>query len=551
MKAFIYFAVIVLFLVGCGSGGDNSIEEDTTKPIFSSPTTKSIIEGNIDILTVKATDEHNVTYSIVGGDDQSKVQIDSQSGILTFITEPDFENPVDLDANNIYVFIVGAEDNATNLQTQTITITITDNENDNGPVFVSQRAILSVENAQLDFSIDATGAIGYGISGEDSKRFDFNRSSGKLTFLNFIPDFENPSDADRNGIYEMDIFAISSNDINSTQALTITITDDTSDNSMEENRIKIYKTGADDGIIEGDPFGADRNFTAEIIGGDRVIYVGNRLWQDSAANIEVDYTFDEAQSYCSTLDYADKTDWRVPNRHEMYEIINYNLDNTYSTTRATIDDIFINSTNGTYRTSDNVLGHSGQVIYNEAFVVSFRSGASYSLDRGNKSAVRCVRGDTLIYNSAVNKDADEVFRDTKTGLQWAKPDGPESMADAKERCENLDFANYDDWRLPNISELHTIMPSTDIASGGYPYGKYFLLEDESVGPYLTSTKLKESDGKLVGRYIGNYWNYGVWSEEYNASTPSAPLGRDVQNDKTMLLDNSDSIYSYCVRGGYL
>ncbi len=543
-----YFSLILLFLIGCGGENSNKIEEDTKKPVFTSSSTKSVIEGTKEILTITATDENNITYRIIDGDDKDRVEIDSKTGILSFVTEPDFENPIDFDKNNIYIFTVGAEDNSTNLQTLAMVVTVTDNINDNGPQFLSESSFEIIENIQLNFSVDASGAVNYEIFGEDYKRFDFNSSTGKLTFLNFIPDFENPSDLDRNNIYKLEILAIDNNDINSTQTLIITVTDDTSDNSLQENRVKIYKTGADDGIVEGDAFGADRNFTQKIVGGDRVIEVGARIWQDSMDNTQASYTFGGAQTYCSNLNYAGETNWRTPNRHEIYEIINYDYNNTYSTTRATIDDIFINSTNGVYWTSENVLGHSGQVIYNEAFAVSFRSGLSHSWNRDTASYVRCVSGDILRYENYIEKGANDIYSDPKTGLQWAKAAGPESMTDAKNRCENLVFATYDDWRLPNISELHTVMPSTD-TSKGYPYGKHFLFKDlETVGPYISSTKLREGDGKYVGRYIGNYWNYGVWAVENNESTPQ---GRDVQNDKTVLLDNDDSIFSFCVRGGYL
>ena len=57
-------------------------------------------ENQTAVTTVHATDPDNgpvtpVVYSIVGGDDQLKFGIDAGTGVLTFITAPDFENPTD------------------------------------------------------------------------------------------------------------------------------------------------------------------------------------------------------------------------------------------------------------------------------------------------------------------------------------------------------------------------------------------------------------------------------------------------------------------------
>ncbi|ELR72035.1 cadherin domain secreted protein [Fulvivirga imtechensis AK7] len=65
------------------------------------------------VTTVTATDADtgsNLTFSIVGGEDQALFNIDATSGDLDFISVPDFANPADDDANNTYEVVVSASD---------------------------------------------------------------------------------------------------------------------------------------------------------------------------------------------------------------------------------------------------------------------------------------------------------------------------------------------------------------------------------------------------------------------------------------------------------
>jgi len=88
----------------------------------------SVAENTTAVTTVVATDADVsavITYSISGGADAAKFQIGPSSGVLSFVTAPDFEIPTDADTNNQYVVIVRASD-GTNTDTQTITVTVTD-----------------------------------------------------------------------------------------------------------------------------------------------------------------------------------------------------------------------------------------------------------------------------------------------------------------------------------------------------------------------------------------------------------------------------------------
>ncbi|RWB92768.1 MAG: hypothetical protein EOQ57_35760, partial [Mesorhizobium sp.] len=135
-------------IVSNGGGDDASID---------------LAENTTAVTTVTATDPDagdTLTYSIVGGFDANLFAIDSQSGALSFVTAPDFENP-NLNGgifDQFYQVVVQADDGHGGLDTQTITVTVT-NVNDNAPVFSSGTTANFAENGTgVAYDANATDA---------------------------------------------------------------------------------------------------------------------------------------------------------------------------------------------------------------------------------------------------------------------------------------------------------------------------------------------------------------------------------------------------------
>lgn len=193
----------------------------------------SVPENTTAVDDVDATDPEGktMTYSIAGGVDSGKFTIVPSTGVLTFITTPDYENPTDANLDNIYRAIVQVTD-GWSAPTQTIDVTITDV--DEPPVITSNgggstTAVSVMENTTAVTTVVATdpesATIIYSISGgADSTKFNINSSSGALTF-NTPPDYHAPTDVGLNNVYDVVVQA-SDGLLTDTQAIAVTVTEE-------------------------------------------------------------------------------------------------------------------------------------------------------------------------------------------------------------------------------------------------------------------------------------------------------------------------------------
>ncbi len=198
-------------------------------PTITSNSTVNVEENTQFVLTITATDIDNNTllYSISGGVDQALFTIDANSGVLSFLTGRDFENPTDDDTNNTYIVNVTATDDGTgNLtDTQTITVTVTDVVENQAPVITSNATQNADENQTDAFTITATDVdadtLTYSLTGVDSKDFSIDATTGVVTFTN-TPDFETPTDSDNNNTYEI-VANVFDGTVTTTQNVVVTV----------------------------------------------------------------------------------------------------------------------------------------------------------------------------------------------------------------------------------------------------------------------------------------------------------------------------------------
>lgn len=118
--------------------------------------------------------------------------------------------------------------------------------------------------------------------------------------------------------------------------------------------------------------------------------------------------------------------------------------------------------------------------------------------------------------------ADSVVTDNRSGLQWqdnaAVSLDPTAWQSAVGRCEALDLGGYDDWRLPNINELLSIVD----------YGR----SAPAIDPLFLHT--------ASSRY---------WTSTSHAANPQLARGVDFSVGSDSPHEKLEALYVRCVRGG--
>jgi Ca2+-binding RTX toxin-like protein len=196
----------------------------------------SINENTTAVADVNASDEdqpaQTLTYSIVGGADQARFQIDANTGVLSFVSAPNYEAPADAGPDNVYDVVVQVSD-GTLSDTQAIAVTVQDvNE---APVITSDgagatAAVSVVENTNAVTTVtavdpDSGTTLTYSIiGGADADKFSINATTGALSFIS-PPNFELPTDAGTNNVYDV-IIRASDGELHSDQALAVSVTNE-------------------------------------------------------------------------------------------------------------------------------------------------------------------------------------------------------------------------------------------------------------------------------------------------------------------------------------
>ena len=206
------------------------IDVDEAPTITSAPDA-STPENTTSTYTATATDPENnpLSYSL-SGTDAAHLTINSSSGAISFTTVPDYENPADADANNVYALTLAVSD-ITHTTRQALSITVTNI--DEPPSITSTASVSILENTTTTIhTASATDpendTLSYSLSATDAAHLSINPSSGTISFA-INPDHENPADADANNVYKLTL-EVSDSTHTTSQALAITV-EDANDNA--------------------------------------------------------------------------------------------------------------------------------------------------------------------------------------------------------------------------------------------------------------------------------------------------------------------------------
>ena len=169
------------------------------------------------------------------------------------------------------------------------------------------------------------------------------------------------------------------------------------------------------------------------------------MWQrspDATGKLHAD-----ALSYCDALDLGGHTDWRLPSRLEYISILDEGFQNGCAMPPG-----FSLITTGPQWTASPTGSTAGAF-----FLVNDGYGMWTVASDSASPTARCVRGAALTGTLQVGTD---TTVDTMTSLEWQTSMLDDTARDwqaALAYCQALVHASKDDWRLPSIKELATIV----------------------------------------------------------------------------------------------
>mgnify|MGYP000864399613 CR=1 FL=1 len=224
------------------------------------------------------------------------------------------------------------------------------------------------------------------------------------------------------------------------------------------------------------------------------------VWQQE--NDGIRRTLSEASAYCSSLEWAGASDWRLPGVDLFMSIMDY------SGSRPKVDPVFSLTCPGSgdeacdYWTSsrcDSMLGN------NRIYYVDIRNGRVVNLDpfifESEEYYVHCVRGsDPWPWPGErfrINQGA-YTATDTYYDYMW-QISGESELKDvsaAISYCSSLTLDGFNDWRLPTVQELSTVI-HTDL----------FYVWDGIWSSSFSGSEVRP-DGTLVRRYYYADYRYG-------------------------------------------
>ncbi|MGV8905729.1 MAG: DUF1566 domain-containing protein [Acetobacterium sp.] len=235
------------------------------------------------------------------------------------------------------------------------------------------------------------------------------------------------------------------------------------------------------------------------------------MWQQT---MESKMTYDEALEYANTSNLGGYDDWRIPTIKEVFSLIIFTGESGGEVAKVLyIDtDYFdqpIGDTSIGEREIDAQTWSSTQYVSTTmngdatVFGVNFIDGRikGYPMVQkksgdANTGYFRLVRGNESYGENVFVDNGDGTISDLATGLMWQMSDDgtTKDWEEALAYSDNLELAGYDDWRLPNVKELQSIVD-------------YSRSLDTTNSPAIDSlfvlTEMQDPDGEMN---YGYYWS---------------------------------------------
>ena len=188
----LYLLIILFTISSCGGGGGGGSDPysppdtgGTPQPVNTAPTINntgnsySVLENQTAAFSVDASDPEGDTLTFsLSGDDAEFFSVTS-SGSVSFVSEPNFENPQASAGGNVYSLTVSVSD-GTLTDSKDFTVTVTNDTSDDGPVetvILGTRVIdgyISGANVFIDFNWNLVQDEGEPSATEDQQEQTYN-----------------------------------------------------------------------------------------------------------------------------------------------------------------------------------------------------------------------------------------------------------------------------------------------------------------------------------------------------------------------------------------
>lgn len=275
-------------------------------------------------------------------------------------------------------------------------------------------------------------------------------------------------------------------------------------------------------------FGQDANYQINMPSyqdnGDGTItdLVTGLMWQKSVGN---KMTFQQAKDGAASFNAGGYTDWRLPTIKELYSLILFSGQDPSGFTGTNTENLtpFIDNQYFDFEYGDTDNGeriidaqyasiteyvhytmNGDETMFGVNFADGRIKGYGISLHGTDKNFfVKYVRGNADYGKNEFVNNGDNTITDKATGLMWMKLDsggmnqgtnGNISWEAALEWAENLTYAGYDDWRLPTVKELQSIIDYSRSPA---------TTNSAAIDPLFTTTKITAEDNS---EDYGFYWS---------------------------------------------